>query len=194
MLRGIVLAAAMAVLLGVGCASAAERFGNFVVYPEKADVIGLDGEIDTDIVHEFHQALAVRPHVKVLVLQSRGGYVDQALALAAEIRQLGLSTAIPRSASCYSACTFLFFAGREHVVRGNLGVHHVAQSDAQDGVGVYDGDVRDALARYGATAPVIRAMVSTPPSDLHVFTSHEISSFSINRGSTSCLAAKYASM
>jgi len=59
---------------------------------------------------------------------------------------------------------------------------------------VYDGDVRDALARYGATAPVIRAMVSTPPSDLHVFTSHEISSFSINRGSTSCLAAKYASM
>ena len=151
MLRGIVLAAAMAVLLGVGGAGAAERYGNFVVYPESTDVIGLDGEIDGDIVHEFHQAMAARPHAKVLVLQSRGGYVDQALALAAEIRRLGLGTAIPRGASCYSACTFLFFAGREHVVRGNLGVHHVAQSDAADGVGVYDGDVRDAR-RYGAEA------------------------------------------
>jgi len=37
-------------------------------------------------------------------------------------------------------------------------------------------------------------MVNTPPSDLHVFTSHEIASYAINRGSTTCLAAKYASM
>ena len=55
---------------------------------------------------------------------------------------------------------------------------------------VYDADVRAALTRYGASVGVLKAMASTPSSDIHVFSSKEIASWSINRGGG--LAAKYA--
>lgn len=178
-----------------GTANAADRVGDFVIYAQP-DMISLDGEISARTIGNFHRALAARPHARVILLESPGGDVDAALQLAAEIRERGLSTAIPKGYECYSACTYLFFAGREHVVRGALGVHRVSAEGWSEARGqVYDGDVRAALTRYGANAGVIRAMVSTPPSSLHVFSPNEISRLSINRiAGKQSLAVKYAAM
>jgi hypothetical protein len=190
------LAAILAALLFMtGAALAAQRIGDFVIYPE-ADVISLDGQIGSRTIGDFHRALKARPRTRIVLLESPGGDVDATLKLAAEIRQRGLSTAIPKGYVCYSACSYLFFAGREHVVKGALGVHRVSAEGWNEARGqVYDGDVRAALRRYGAGAGVIKAMVSTPPSRLHVFSPREINRLSINRiAGQKSLAVKYAAM
>lgn len=188
---------AVAALLGAALATtlafANERIGNFVVYSTASDIIALDGEIGTGTMRDFQRALAARPNTKVILLESPGGYVDEALRLAAEIRHLGLNTAIPKGFGCYSACSYLFFAGKEHVVRGELGVHAVAEQGANPSSRVYDGDVREALRRYGAPPSVIEAMVSTPSSAMHVFSAKEISAYALNRAAAGSKTILYAS-
>jgi hypothetical protein len=183
-------AAIVMVALGTVVAKADEHVGNFILIPSLPDVIVLDGEITANTVSDFHRALAERPGVKVLVLDSGGGYVDPALALAAEIRQRGMATVIPPGFMCYSACSYLFFAGRDRVVRGKLGVHALSEDGVRTTTPVYDADVRAALTKYGASPAVLKAMASTPSSDIHVFSNKEIASWSINRGGG--LATKYA--
>ena len=178
-------------LLPSHAAQAAEHVGKFVIYDDVADVIGFEGPIDDSTAGDFRRALAARPGAKVLLLNSGGGDVDDALRLAGTIRQRGLGTAIPRGAACYSACSYLFFAGHEHIVRGELGVHQVAAAGSSERA--YDGDVREALRRYGAPAGVIAAMISAPPTRLHVFSAREIAALAINRtGGSKSLTAVYA--
>jgi hypothetical protein len=192
---GILAAVFAALFFMTSAALAAQRIGDFVIYSE-ADMIALNGQIGPGTVGDFHRALKARPRTRIVLLESPGGDVDAALQLAAEIRRLGLSTVIPKGFVCYSACSYLFFAGREHVVKGSLGVHRVSAEGWNEARGqVYDGDVRAALRRYGANAGVIKAMVSTPPSRLHVFSPSEISRLSINRtAGQKSLAVKYAAM
>ncbi|HZY49552.1 MAG TPA: hypothetical protein VFE64_07215 [Devosia sp.] len=194
MTRVLLAAAAMFMAsLATGSACANDRIGDFVVYSQASDIIALDGEIDAGTIRDFHRALKARPNTRVILLESPGGYVDEALSLAAEIRRLGLSTAIPKTFGCYSACSYLFFAGKEHVVRGELGVHAVAEEGGKPGQPVYDGDVRMALKRYGAPASVIKAMASTPSSDMHVFSAKEISAYALNRAAAGSKTTLYAS-
>ena len=183
--------ALLGVMLATGTAVANERFGNFIVRSDHPDLIELAGPIDSKSVVDFHRALAAQPKAKVILLKSPGGYVDEALKIAAEVRQLGLNTAIPRNAACYSACTYLFFAGREHVVRGKLGVHQVSEDGVAPGQ-AYDGDVRAALKGYGAPSAVLQAMASTPSSSIHVFSAREISKYALNRCAQGSRTALYA--
>ena len=183
--------ALLGVMLATGTAVANERFGNFIVRSDHPDLIELAGPIDDKSVGDFHRALAAQPGARVILLKSPGGYVDEALKIAAEVRKLGLNTAIPRSGGCYSACTYLFFAGREHVVRGKLGVHQVAEDGYAPGT-AYDGDVRAALKRYGTPPAVIQAMAATPSSDLHIFSPREISKYARNRCAQGSRTALYA--
>jgi hypothetical protein len=187
---------AVAALLGVALANGAsianDHIGPFIVSSTDPNVIELNGKIDQNTPAYFHRALSARPQAKVIVLGSPGGFVDEALSLAAEIRARGLSTAIPKGFGCYSACTYLFFAGKEHVVRGELGVHQVSEEGAAPGAKVYDADVRAALKRYGCPKGVIDAMASTPSSELHVFSPREITKFSLNRASAGSRTALYA--
>lgn len=193
MTRGLLAAAALLAALATGSACANDRIGDFVVYSTASDIIALDGEIDAGTIRDFHRALKARPNTRVILLESPGGYVDEALRLAAEIRRRGLSTAIPRDFGCYSACSYLFFAGKEHVVRGELGVHQVAEEGGKPGAVIYDGDVRQALRRYGAPASVIKAMAATPSSDMYVFSAKEISAYSLNRAAAGSKTMLYAS-
>ena len=194
-LSSIFIAIAIALVSGTGSVIAAERIGDFVVYEGAEDVIVLDAEIDSGTIGDFRRALAARPNAKIVVLQSDGGYVEDALQLASQISARGMSTAIPRGFGCYSACAYVFFAGREHVVRGELGVHHVTAGlyNNASAADTYFKGVEQRLKRYRIPAGVIKAMVSTPPNDLHVFTQAEIKALSINRVSgKGSLAAQYA--
>jgi len=154
------------------------------------------------VSYSHHRELVVEPRHERAVRRRRHRDQqvphrgDEALRLAAEIRQRGLGTAIPADYACYSACTYLYFAGRDHFTRGKLGVHRVSSEGYSDAAaaGVYDGDVRAAMRQYGASVEVIHAMVSTPPSKLHVFSRKEIAAYSINHGAGTCLAAKYAGL
>ena len=190
-----ILSLAVAALVVAFCqlpAQAAQRFGSFVVF-DAPEYILLDGDIDGGSAADFRRALAARPNAKVVALRSYGGYVDEALKLASAIRSKGLSTAIPGNFHCYSACAYLFFAGKEHIVTGKLGVHRVGEADgsASAGANEYYNLVKGDIQRF-VPKNVMRVLESTPTASMHVFSRKEIAALGINRGSANSLAGKFA--
>jgi len=181
-------------LVSAQAAPSAQRFGSFVVFPS-TDYIMLDGDLNDRAVSDFRRALKARPNAKLLVLRSAGGYVDVGLDVAAMVRSRGLSTAVPSNMHCFSACTYIFFAGRDHVVTGKLGVHRVGEADgsASAGADAYYRSVKGQIQRF-VPKNVIKYMESTPSTSMHVFSRKEINALSINKGGSGSFARQFASM
>jgi len=146
-------------------------------------VIALKGEIEDGAVDGFDRALATRPDATTLVLDSPGGSVEAALILAQEVRRRGLRTYVPEGMGCYSACAYVFLAGENRIVDGDLGVHQIAL-DGADAVSVQMmlGDVLDALDAFGVQQRVVSYMLRTPPDGMYVFSRPELGELGINRG------------
>ncbi len=160
-----------------------EEFGVFSVDRSHPEAIYLNGPISDASILDFRRARRAYPDARILVLNSPGGMAGSGLAIADEVHEAGFSTVIPSWAGCYSACSFLFFAGVERLAVGELGVHQFT-GDNPD----YDvaqrmvADVLEILARFDTPQPVISLMLRTPPDDMYVFTPAEIDQYGINRG------------
>lgn len=169
-----------------------ERMGSMAIVDGAPNVIMLAGDITSATPLEFLRALKARPEARVLLLDSDGGLVDPGLVLAHEVHERGLSTVVPVGADCLSACSFVYFAGKERTVVGNLGVHQV-WNEANDLVSGQAklSDVLEALADFDVDQGVISVMLRTPPQEMHVFSPREIAAFKINVGEVpSALAAE----
>ena len=162
-----------------------ERMGSVAIVDGAPNVIILAGDITSATPLEFLRALKARPEARVLLLDSDGGLVDPGLVLAHEVHQRQLSTVVPDGADCLSACSFVYFAGKERQVVGNLGVHQV-WNEANDLVSGQAklSDVLEALADFGVNQGVVSAMLRTPPQEMHVFSKKEIAAFGSNFGNT----------
>jgi hypothetical protein len=143
----------------------------------------LNGEVTHSLASDFGRALAARPNVRIIVLNSPGGYVDNALQVAHEVRRNGISTLVARGMGCYSACAYIFFAGQQRYVEGELGVHQIS-SEVADLVLAQTtlSDVLDALDAFGVQQTIISVMLRTPPEEMYVFSTAEIVELSINLG------------
>lgn len=163
-------------------AMADERIGAFVVSDNSQSAILLDGEIGVGTPLEFRRALALRPNAKVVVLSSGGGLVASALIIADDIHARGLSTVVPSGARCFSACSFIFFAGSERLAEGELGVHQM-WSEKPDPSGVQStvSDILEVLTRFDTPTEVFTRMFRTPSEDMYVFTQAELDELNINR-------------
>lgn len=180
-----VLTAAM--LSFAGSAGAAERIGAFQTVDGVSDTIILVGAIDAATLGDLGRALLARPDTKIIILDSAGGVVPAALKLAIDVRRRGLSTAIPKGFACLSACSYVFFAGHEHVVLGQLGVHQISSSRPDDasGIAIQMAAVRKQLARFDADDGVYARMAMTPAAKMHVFSRKEIAALAINQSTGS---------
>ncbi|RCW87584.1 hypothetical protein C7476_101350 [Phyllobacterium bourgognense] len=162
---------------------AAERtFGPFSVDDGRPDVIALNGEIGVGAALDFRRVLQAAPNAKLFVLNSPGGTVAMALLIADDVHQRNLATFIPKGSSCYSACAYIFLAGNERQVDGELGVHQISNDDGNLVSAQYSiSDILDVLNRFNTPIEVLTVMFKTPPKDMHVFTSEEVARFHINR-------------
>lgn len=80
----------------------------------------------------FELRRALRNHdVDSIILASPGGSVFEGLNMAGIIFDKELATYIPKNSICASACSFMFFAGRQRASDGNLGVHQFFSEDGQ---------------------------------------------------------------
>lgn len=160
-----------------------QQFGVFSLPAGEPNVIMLNGEVTHTLAADFYRALDARPGARVVVLNSPGGYVDNALQVAQEIRRRGMSTLVAKGMGCYSACAYIFFAGTPRYVEGELGVHQIS-AEVEDLVLAQTtlSDVLDALDRYGVEQRIITVMLRTPPEDMYVFTTAEIEELGINQG------------
>ncbi|MBN9334232.1 hypothetical protein [Devosia sp.] len=163
-------------------AAADERIGAFVISDESQSAIMLDGDIGVGTPLEFRRAFSLRPDAKVVVLSSAGGLVASALIIADDIHAKGLSTLVPDSARCFSACAFIFFAGKERLAAGQLGVRQM-WSETPDPSGVQSSvsDILEVLTRFEAPTEVFTRMSRTPSEDMYVFTQAELDDLGINR-------------
>jgi fumarate reductase subunit D len=81
------------------------------------------GPIDVGLFPAVDKALADNPAIRIVVLDSPGGDVDEAMRVAAMVKLRRLSTGVNRD--CSSACTIIFAAGTERILlpSGTLGFH-----------------------------------------------------------------------
>lgn len=178
-----VVTIALLSVISAGSALAGKKtFGPFIVDDANKGVITLNGDIDVNSALSFRRALQAAPDAKLVTLNSPGGNVQMGLLIADDIHQRKLATYIPKGSKCYSACSFVFLAGNERKVDGELGVHQIS-SDAPDLVGAQlaISDIIEVLNRFGTSMDVMHVMFKTPPDDMHVFTSDEIERYRLNR-------------
>lgn len=85
--------------------------------------ISLSGPIGRGTARAFAEVAMRLPQLRLLRLDSPGGFVDEARAIAALTRRLDLDTYV--SHLCASACAQVFYAGRDRFVRpeARLGFH-----------------------------------------------------------------------
>jgi len=169
--------------LDKAAASAGIDFGVWTLPPDDPQVIALNGEIGATLDEDFARAIEARPQAKVLLLNSPGGYVDDALVVAHKVRDLGMSTLVAKGMGCYSACSYIFFAGDNREVEGELGVHQISAEVADLVLAQTTlADVLSALNEFEVTQSIITVMLQTPPEQMYIFTGDEIASLGINRG------------
>jgi hypothetical protein len=115
--------------IGVTISFADEKqYGSFILNDDIPDTLFFIDEIKPNDSFELRKAL--RNHeIKNIVLASPGGSVWEGLQMAGIIFDKELRTIVPRGGSCQSACAFLFFAGSERLIEGELGVHQAYSSD-----------------------------------------------------------------
>lgn len=96
---------------------------------------------------------------------------------------MGLSTYVLPETGCYSACSFVFFAGKERKADGALGVHQVwgDDTDASTAQTVVS-DILEAFVDFGVRQEVTSAMLRTRPEDMYVFSQSELERWGINAG------------
>ncbi|MER8631554.1 PAN domain-containing protein [Mesorhizobium opportunistum] len=162
--------------------AAVKSFGPFSVDDAHSDIISLNGEINAGAALNFRRAAEAAPNAKMVVLNSPGGVVQIALLIADDVHERKLATYIPNKAGCYSACAFIFLAGVERQVDGELGVHQIS-SDSTDLVSAQlsISDIIDVLNRFNTPVEVLTVMFKTPPKDMHIFTADEVARYGLNR-------------
>lgn len=185
----------LVVAAATGGTQGQERIGAFWLPDNDVRIVVLDGEIGINTPLEFRRVLLARPAVQIVALNSPGGLVASALILAGDIHDRGLSTAIPSTFSCHSACAYVFFSGAERLAEGELGVHQMAGSNDVAGVQATVSDVIEALEAFDTPTAVVTRMFRTPAESMYVFTPREIEDLGINRiGANTAQAVELATL
>ncbi|MEL6884876.1 MAG: hypothetical protein AAFP87_10235 [Pseudomonadota bacterium] len=145
----------------------------------------LEGAIEAgDADRIIAQLGTSEPEPKVLILQSPGGSVHDALVLGRHIRAQGMQTQMLAGEFCYSACPYLLAAGtaRDIDSDASVGVHQhyfgentllpaaFAVEDIQRG----QGEVMTYLDEMGIDPLVMTHALSTPPDQIYVLLPTEL--------------------
>ncbi|WP_108462251.1 hypothetical protein [Devosia naphthalenivorans] len=159
-----------------------QRFGSFVIYDDHPELLALVGPIQQNAPIDLRRALRKFPDVKLLALHSDGGDVTAGLLVAQEVFDRGIDTVISEGSGCYSACAYIYFAGENRSVEGELGVHQMANAVGdQYSVQVAISDMLDTLAEFDVPPVVISEMLRTAPEDIRVYDAEEASKLGLNR-------------
>ena len=104
-----------------------KSYGSFMFFEEVPNALFFEDKITKNDSFEFRKA--IRNHdIDTIVLSSPGGALFEGLTIAGMIFDKGLTTYVPDTGLCASACAFMFFAGNNREATGRLGVHQFYSS------------------------------------------------------------------
>lgn len=143
----------------------------------------IEGSIQLDSDERFLDFLQQNPGIIGLQLDSPGGIVVSAIEMADEISKRKLSTFIADGDSCASACSLIFFAGHDRLVKGRLGVHQMDDGGrgTASALQFVLAKQLDAFQRFGIPWAITQKMLTTLPSDMYWIPDYEITDLGINR-------------
>ena len=99
-----------------------KSYGSFMFFEEVPNALFFEDDITENDSFEFRKA--IRNHdIDTIVLSSPGGALFEGLTIAGMIFDKELTTYVPKTGRCASACAFMFFAGNKRQATGRLGVH-----------------------------------------------------------------------
>jgi len=156
----------------------------FLYFNNLDGVLFLTGSIEKGMYTIFRQAITENK-IHTIVLNSSGGDVDEGLNIAGTIFDKEIKTYIPEGYKCYSACSFIFFAGSEKYALGELGVHQAAYADdiskEKAAIGTIDllsqlstADILLRLGEFNTPRFVEQRMLRTAPGDMYIFNETEL--------------------
>ena len=156
----------------------------FLYFNNLDGVLFLTGTIEKGMYTTFRQAISENK-IHTIVLNSSGGDVDEGLNIAGTIFDKEIKTYIPEGYKCYSACSFIFFAGSEKYALGELGVHQAAYADdiskEKAAIGTIDllsqlstADILLRLGEFNTPRFVEQRMLRTAPGDMYIFNETEL--------------------
>lgn len=113
--------------------------------------------------------LTEHPETKAVLLNSLGGWSEEALRIAATIKSHNLSTIILNQAVCNSACALIFVAGKERVMEEGaiIGFHQAADLEGNPAPLAHQAVLDDYLKEQGVSNDVIAKARATPHRKLH---------------------------
>jgi hypothetical protein len=128
----------------------------------------------------------VWPHGhRVLLLDSPGGMVHEALQMSRVIRDAALHTVVPKGAVCASACgAVLFVAGRYRTIEegGTLGMHTCYAADTMKPVPECNEDIAMHAVENGVAHGSVKAFMEyTPPEEMIFFSRENAECWGITR-------------
>ncbi len=119
---------------------------------------------------------AILPKLRgVVELNSPGGSVAAALAIAETVRKRGLTTYVPPEGRCYSACTLIWFAGARRIAHSTsyIGIHR-ASAETEAFADVVSRALAARLLAWGTPRAIVDAMLATPNSSLRAVRADEL--------------------
>ena len=149
-----------------------EKYYPILIPAKDTTMFALAGDIDMRTSLNFKRAVQEYGVPDVFLLNSGGGLVYIGLDLAMEVNRLGV-TVIPEDLSCYSACSFVFLAGKD-ILDGELGVHQISSEDADLLDQLTLADMIVVLNSFDVPAELYPPMLSTPPEEMYIVSAREI--------------------
>ncbi|MCD7058354.1 hypothetical protein [Pelagibacterium xiamenense] len=151
-------------------------------------VLALTGTIGAGAAARFEAELERRgDYIETVALNSPGGSLDDALAIAAAIRERGYGTSVAAGAVCASSCPLILAAGTSRSVdaAASVGVHQIYAASARAVAEI--GPAQAMSDAQTLTARITRHLVAmevdpdlwihameTPPDKLYYFTREEL--------------------
>ncbi len=141
-------------------------FASYRLTPLSETELEFSGGIAPGSLAALEQALAAKPTVKVIQLDSGGGLFGEARAMAMLIEEKRLTTFT--NGECMSACALMFMAGKERLLgsQGVLGFHAAKLFASHEQSSAVVDQYRDALLHYGASKGFVAKVLATGPQDM----------------------------
>ena len=176
----VALVAAFGLSMALWGPARAQVEGEWIAAPEMSALL-FDGQVGPNAATNFKTMLVEYPDIKIVAFNSPGGYVAPALEIAEEIHLRGINTVIMDDNICYSACAFMFMAGRTRYAVGQLGVHQVSGIDDSSITQILVAQIYDNLLTFGTDQKFLNVMFETASEDMYIFSPAELDELSINR-------------
>ncbi|MBB2497481.1 COG3904 family protein [Aquipseudomonas ullengensis] len=122
---------------------------------------------------------------KILMLDSIGGAVPEAIRMGRLLRETGFDALVPSTGVCQGTCVYLLAAGHKKTVKGYVGIHrpYFPQGDSAMAARNYSGAHYNAAAYFremNIPASLADDMQRIEPSKMRVLSHQELARYRLN--------------